>query len=123
MQAIEIEYIFSKIRAELEQLKSKRLNQLHMQDYNIDIIQKISTIENESLKNDSSKIDFINKNMHTSNNLNIVYYDKTVLSKWRLRRRAKKIFKLQQRIEKGYIAAVDASIHIVNKIYKECLEM
>lgn len=122
MQQVELDYIFSKILAQLEQLKSKRLNQLHMQDYNVDIIQKIVNKSSDK-QTDTTKLNFFNSNMHTSDNLEIVYNEKTVLSKWRLRRRAKKIFKLQKRIEKGYISAVDAAINIVNKVHKDCLEL
>lgn len=119
MQQIELDCIFSNIFSQLQELKSKRLNQIHMQDFNIDIIRKIQQSAENTTSN-SAKVSF-SENSHTSDE-KLVFGEKTLLSKWKLRRRSKKIFKLQRKIEKGYISAVDDSIKIVEKVYKKFLE-
>ena len=127
MNINEIDCLINKILSELHSLKSDKLKSIRMQDFNIDIIKK--TI-NKPLK--STKINSIEQNnqpktinvssLTTEKALEITYGEKINLSSWRLKRRAKKIYKLQNKIDKGYINGIEKSISIVEKLYDKFLD-
>ena len=103
-----IDVLINQILADLQRLKAERLKSLHMQDFNVDIIQKKTKGKSQvnAILGEQSLEDFIFNNKYT-------------MSKFMLKRRAKKIYKMQKTIEKGYISAVDKSIAIVEKAYKD----
>ena len=127
MNINEIDCLINKILSELHSLKSDKLKKIRMQDFNIDIIKKIinkplqHTKSNTIEQNNQPKTVNVSS-LTTEKALEITYGEKINLSAWKLRRRAKKIYKLQNKIDKGYINGIEKSISIVEKIYSRFLE-
>lgn len=111
----ELDIFVNILFAELQRLKSDRLKSLHLQDFNLDILRLDSKKSKINNKQTSAEINLQNLQ-------NLVFGEKVNLSKWKLKRRAKKIYKIQQKIERGYISGVDKSISVVEKIYKSFWE-
>lgn len=108
----EIDTLMNKILVELHSLKSKKLKAMQLQDFNIDIIRK--STEQENKPTFSTRI--------TTGNEQLFFGDKITLSKWKLKKRAKKIFKLQKKVVDGYISGIEKSIAIVENVYDKFLK-
>lgn len=127
MRNEDISVLISEILVELNRLKAERLRSIHMQDFNVDVIRKETKdkTQTDNAPGTGKKYTYNPLNKLTVANdslLNYIYKDKSVLSKFSLKRRAKKVYKLQKNIENGYISAVDKCIKIVEKAFNAYME-
>ena len=113
----DVDVLLNKILASLQALKSKKLKGLHMQDFNVDLL-KIERKKDNVKQNTTPGFEKFSVAMSEE----FGYGIKPNLSKWKLKRRARKIFKLQKKVEHGYINAIEKCIEVVEKEYKEFLK-
>lgn len=106
---------YSTLLAELYKKKSASLEKNRLVDFNIDIVKLEKKIAKKkgTFKNDQDVEFMVDKEVYCE----YLNKYKNTLSKRKLRKRGKKLFILEKKLEKGYIAGVRDCIKIVENIF------